>query len=370
MRKILSLDGGGVRGLSTLIILRYIMEQLDEERGFHLEPWQEFDLIGGTSTGGLLAIMLGRLRMSIDECEDAYLQLSRRIFTPARKDVDVAGRVYDFLKANGKFDAKPLEEIVKHLLIERGLSEDELLLDKDEDSCKVFVCAVSGGNDSTVRIRTYKTRDHDPLLRHCKIWEAARATSAASRLFEPIKIGPRGQEFVDGALRHNNPIQIVDLESDELFRGEDRFIISIGTGSAPGSAVTGNLLELMQTLKKIVTDSEEKNQLFQAKNIDAVRTGRMYRFNVFHGLADVGLHEHEFTNLIADHTDAYLRMPDTRMQVMRCVATMKEAGQRLDYIGGEDLDIHLEKLRLGDVGAEICMHCQTGEFFQAAKSVC
>jgi len=48
----LSQDGGGVRGLSTLIILRYIMEQLDEERGFHLEPWQEFDLMGGTSTGG------------------------------------------------------------------------------------------------------------------------------------------------------------------------------------------------------------------------------------------------------------------------------------------------------------------------------
>lgn len=219
---------------------------------------------------------------------------------------------------------------------------------------------MSGGNDSTVRIRTYKTRDHDPLLRHCKIWEAARATSAASRLFEPIKIGPRNQEFVDGALRHNNPIQIVDLESDELFPGEDRFIISIGTGSAPGSAVTGNLLELMQTLKKIVTDSEEKNNIFRQKNLQMVREGRLFRFNVFHGLADVGLHEHEHVNLIADHTDAYLRLPDTRRDVIDCVSKMKEVGQRLDYIGGEDLEIHLEKLRLGEVSCEICLHCHTG----------
>ena len=52
VRKILSLDGGGVRGLSIITILRYIMKNLNRERGFDLEPWEEFDMIGGTSTGG------------------------------------------------------------------------------------------------------------------------------------------------------------------------------------------------------------------------------------------------------------------------------------------------------------------------------
>ena len=51
-RKILSLDGGGVRGLSIITILKCIMRNLNQERGYDLEPWEEFDMIGGTSTGG------------------------------------------------------------------------------------------------------------------------------------------------------------------------------------------------------------------------------------------------------------------------------------------------------------------------------
>jgi len=81
--------------------------------------------------------MLGRLRMTLDECEAAYLELSSRIFTRARNKANITGRVYDFLQANGKFDAKPLEDIIKDVLRKRGLSPDELLADKDEESCKV-----------------------------------------------------------------------------------------------------------------------------------------------------------------------------------------------------------------------------------------
>lgn len=53
---LLSLDGGGVRGLSTLLILKRLMERTNAERkdqGLHpVKPWELFDLIGGTSTGG------------------------------------------------------------------------------------------------------------------------------------------------------------------------------------------------------------------------------------------------------------------------------------------------------------------------------
>lgn len=65
--RILSLDGGGVRGLSSLLILREIMEEI-RRRIKTAEaplPYEYFDLIGGTSTGGLIAIMLGRLGMVI-----------------------------------------------------------------------------------------------------------------------------------------------------------------------------------------------------------------------------------------------------------------------------------------------------------------
>ena len=62
--RILSLDGGGVRGLSSLLILREIMEDIAPQvEVTELKPCEYFDLIGGTSTGGLIAIMLGALGM-------------------------------------------------------------------------------------------------------------------------------------------------------------------------------------------------------------------------------------------------------------------------------------------------------------------
>jgi patatin-like phospholipase/acyl hydrolase len=62
--RILSLDGGGVRGLSSLFILREIMKDIEQQLGAaDVKPCEYFDLIGGTSNGGLIAIMLGTLGM-------------------------------------------------------------------------------------------------------------------------------------------------------------------------------------------------------------------------------------------------------------------------------------------------------------------
>lgn len=63
--RVLTLDGGGVRGLSSLLILREIMEDIERRTNASQtpKPCEYFDLIGGTSTGGLIAIMLGLLGM-------------------------------------------------------------------------------------------------------------------------------------------------------------------------------------------------------------------------------------------------------------------------------------------------------------------
>jgi hypothetical protein len=77
---LLSLDGGGVRSFSTLYILKNIMDRLNHERKKNdhppVKPCEMFDLIGGTSTGGLIAIMLGRLEMDVDKCITAYNESS------------------------------------------------------------------------------------------------------------------------------------------------------------------------------------------------------------------------------------------------------------------------------------------------------
>jgi patatin-like phospholipase/acyl hydrolase len=70
--RILALDGGGVRGISTLFILKELVAQVKRQRDLEnpdspedsvIKPCEIFDLICGTSTGGLIALMLGRLEM-------------------------------------------------------------------------------------------------------------------------------------------------------------------------------------------------------------------------------------------------------------------------------------------------------------------
>jgi patatin-like phospholipase/acyl hydrolase len=138
--RLLSLDGGGVRGLSSIMILKEIMKGVNANRPREdrLHPWQFFDLIGGTGTGGLIAVMLGRLRMTIADCEAAYLELSERIFTPKRPQFRVLGRANDFLNANGKFDIGELEAAIKKIIENRQLPEAALMQDPDP-GCKVSV---------------------------------------------------------------------------------------------------------------------------------------------------------------------------------------------------------------------------------------
>ena len=73
--RILALDGGGVRGLSSLLILQELMKEIEDKKedGKPALPCEYFDLICGTSTGGLIGIMLGRLRMV---CELRFQKLS------------------------------------------------------------------------------------------------------------------------------------------------------------------------------------------------------------------------------------------------------------------------------------------------------
>ncbi|KUJ11113.1 uncharacterized protein LY89DRAFT_595046 [Mollisia scopiformis] len=69
--------------------------------------------------------MLGRLRMSLEECENAYLKLSEQISQPRHSRFSIF-RATTFLRADGKFDAAILEEVIKETLAENDFPEDVL----------------------------------------------------------------------------------------------------------------------------------------------------------------------------------------------------------------------------------------------------
>ena len=148
---LLSLDGGGIRGLSSLQILKQLMENVMVQNQLPSipKPCDYFDMIGGTSTGGyipktpwidrtllsndsLIAIMLGRLKMDIDSCIEAYTNMSDSIFRKTHHRINAKNG-----KIQGRFDTQELERAMKQVIIGAGVDENALLMDEAGTPCRV-----------------------------------------------------------------------------------------------------------------------------------------------------------------------------------------------------------------------------------------
>lgn len=82
------------------------------------KPCDYFDLIGGTGTGGLIAIMLGRLRMDLETCKDVYVKMTKKVF---ETDKTFAGIPY----RSTLFKASKLEEAIRECVREHTITGDE-----------------------------------------------------------------------------------------------------------------------------------------------------------------------------------------------------------------------------------------------------
>jgi len=114
-----------VRGYSMLIILQELMHRTFVETDGRApkrhevpKPCEHFDLIVGTGTGGLIAIMLGRLRMDVETCKDVYVRMTRRVF---ETDKTFAGIPY----RSTLFKASKLEEAIMECVREHTIYDDE-----------------------------------------------------------------------------------------------------------------------------------------------------------------------------------------------------------------------------------------------------
>ncbi|KFY22519.1 hypothetical protein V493_06531 [Pseudogymnoascus sp. VKM F-4281 (FW-2241)] len=291
------------------------------------EPWQYFDLMGGTSTGGIIAIMLGRLRMTISECIEAYMELSKAIFTPKRSWSSPI-RGVEYLNGDGKFDSLFLEKEIKNQIRKSKLGEgdDQILLQDPGSPCKVCVFALRESNSKLAIFRSYDyLYAGQTLFWACKVWEACRATSAAPTFFDPVQLGPFKQSFIDGGLGYSNPIFKVYDEAQNIWPDRTIVATSVGTGEVPGTAFGGNLKRIAESITKIVTGCDVVADNFYNANKDMVAEKRYFRLNVTHGLGNIGLEEHKHIPEIVAHTERYLIRAETQTKVRKCVdALMRE----------------------------------------------
>lgn len=365
---LLSLDGGGIRGLSSLFILQNLMEKIRfiHDLGAEPLPCDYFDMICGTSTGGIIALMLGRLRMSVNECIAAYLTMSEKVF----------GQPENFTKRE-KFDPQALEESIKAVVEQETGNPDTPL--QDPTGCKTFVCAYEskalGG--SPVLLRTYPTGSA-PIL--CKIWEAARATSAAPTFFPSIKFGSQtGGYFIDGGVGCNNPTKLLIKEAKSYYRmkgykaTQPTCLVSIGTGQKDLIQIhkaasmfwfkDRSGLSIAPALGEIATDCENTHDEVLLTYLENNARHLYYRFNVPQGMQEIMLDEWRKKDDIKTYTDKYLRLNQTEQELLDCVKYLNYPPRVLDTQGSQRQDgqEHLSPQRL--------QITQGGSSFQAPNLV-
>lgn len=225
-KRILALDGGGIRGALTLGFLEKIEETLRQRHGndpaFRLCDY--FDLIGGTSTGAIIATCLA-LGKSATEVKKLYLDLGGVIFSKRRTWLQ-------WLSA--KFDVDELENSLKDEFGNRTLSSPDL---------RTGLCIVTKRADtgSTWPLINHPGGTYFEYNKGIMLRRAVRASTAAPTYFKPevIDVG-KGElgAFVDGGVSmYNNPALLLFLVATLKgfpFRwetGGDRLmVVSVGTG--------------------------------------------------------------------------------------------------------------------------------------------
>ena len=232
---ILSIDGGGIRGIVPGQILTHIERLLKE---IYDDPTYKiadhFDLIAGTSTGGILACAyllsdFGRPKYTAEEVVEIYFERGDDIFSiPLFHRIRSAGGLLD-----EKYPAEGLEETLEDYFGDAKLSDllkPSLITAYDIKRRKAHFFTQHDAEDP----------EHNFFLR-----DVARATAAAPTYFEVSKIKSDANKYyplIDGAIFANNPALCAYAEMRNKFStkelkilASDILILSIGTGEANAS---------------------------------------------------------------------------------------------------------------------------------------
>lgn len=268
-KRILALDGGGIRGALSLGYLKQIETTLREQHGNKkLRLCDYFDLIGGTSTGSIIAACLA-IGKEVDEIKELYFDLGGKIFGDKFKWYEIS----KIIKA--KYDAGPLEAELKKLFKDIKLGGEEIL---------TGLCIVTKRADTN---STWPLINHplgkfydSPIgkNKNVPLRQAVRASSAAPSYFLPEVIEVGGDlstaAFVDGGVSMaNNPaLQLLMVATMKGYpfqwkRGErNLLLVSVGTGMSrlnklPKQITQNHLLKWAQSIPDMfMQDASWSNQ--------------------------------------------------------------------------------------------------------------
>lgn len=210
-KKILSIDGGGIKGVFPASFLSVIEETTGKKISDH------FDLIVGTSTGGIIALGLG-MGFSAKEILEFYEEFGPKVFS--------GNRFFRFLRSIGisKYDNVALRKALEKKFADKKLGESRNRL------------VIPSLNLETGEVHVYKTAHHQRFQRDYKekVVDVALATSAAPTYF-PTYSSVSGTPLVDGGLWANNPMGLAVVEAIGVLEWprDQLKVLSIGCTTEP-----------------------------------------------------------------------------------------------------------------------------------------
>lgn len=328
--RILSIDGGGIRGILPGVILLEIEKKLKTETGNQEARIADyFDFLAGTSTGGILSLAYlipgknNRPKFTADDAVNLYLERGDEIFDISFwQKVRSAGGIID-----EKYQADNLEETLQDNFGETYLNE------------LIKPCIITSYDIRNGKPHFFKQHKSSNDIFNFKVKDVARATSAAPTYFETARVkNISGSPFplIDGGVFANNPAMVAYSEARTMDFGEikkpaakDMMILSIGTGStskqyAYKSAKDWGLAQWVKPLIEIMMSASSQTVHYHLKQI--------------------------FDTLSTDLKSNYYRLEpqvisaDAEMD-NASIANMKKLKEdALSYLSKEDIDKELDEI--------------------------
>ncbi|NXL70674.1 PLPL8 phospholipase, partial [Leptocoma aspasia] len=324
--RVLTIDGGGTRGLVALQTLR----KLEELTGKPVH--QLFDYICGVSTGAILAFMLGLFHIPLNDCEELYHKLGSDVF----KQNVIVGTVK--MGWNHAFyDSDIWEKMLKEKM------GSNLMIETARKSKCPKVAAVSTivNRGTPLKAFVFRNYNHFPGVKshyiggcQYKLWQAIRASSAAPGYFEEYVLGSDLHQ--DGGLLLNNPAALAVHECKCLWPNVPlQCLISLGTGRYESEVKTNvthtSLKAKLTNVINSATDTEEVHTMLDA----LLPPDTYFRFNPLMN-EDIPLDESRKEKLNQLQTDGirYLERNEEKLRKAAKILTQEKSTlQRLrDWI--------------------------------------
>merc|ERR1711871_51270 len=264
--RILSLDGGGTKGVCAVAILAELFGRAGKTR-----PADEFDIICGTSTGGIIASLLGLNLQTVNEVEALYDTLIDDIFGK--------GSNVKLLSEQAFYDENEWERIL------HDLCDGAILLDSNQENVPRVFCVSSKVNVNPPVPMVWRNFNYPvgqysryPGSFRVNTQTSIRASTAAPTFFTPIQW--EGGLYCDGAIVANNPSAIAVQEAKALYPNVPiELLISIGTGvyigPPTGDMKSMNWNVLVSQIVASATDSEDIHNLLR----DFLSPNQYFRIN-------------------------------------------------------------------------------------------